>query len=121
MRSSKRIERLAVVLDNETVASGLSAAARRHDGDVRFLIECDTGMGRNGVQTPEEAFGLAQLAMNLPRMHFEGLMTYPNSFPKTNEFFERALRLFERRRHSGAGRVRRRLAGAEDMWRNFRC
>ena len=94
MHLSKRVRRLAVVLDNEVVARGLSAAARRHDGDVRFLIECDTGMGRNGVQNPEEAFGLAQLAMNLPHMHFEGLMTFPNSFPKTNEFFERALKLF---------------------------
>jgi D-serine deaminase-like pyridoxal phosphate-dependent protein len=94
MQLAKRVKRLAVVLDNEVVARGLSEAARRLDGDVRFLIECDTGMGRNGVQNPEEAFGLAQLAMNLPRMHFEGLMTFPNSFPKTNEFFERALKIF---------------------------
>jgi len=94
MALSRRIGRLAVVLDNETVARGLSETARRHDSDVRFLIECDTGMGRNGVQTPEEAFGLAQLAMNLPRMRFEGLMTFPNAFPRTAEFFERALALF---------------------------
>ncbi len=90
---SKRIGRLAVVLDNEVVARGLSAAARRLDGDIRFLIECDTGMGRNGVQSPEEAFGLAQIAMNLPRMHFEGLMTFPNG-AGTGPFFERALKLF---------------------------
>ena len=95
MALTKRVDRLAVVLDNEAVARGLSEAARRHDGEVRFLIECDTGMGRNGVQSPDEAFGLAQLAINLPRMHFEGLMTYPNAFPRTNEFFERALALFK--------------------------
>ncbi len=94
MHLSKRVGRLAVVLDNEVVARGLSEAARRLDADVRFLVECDTGMGRNGVQNPQEAFGLAQLARNLPRMHFEGLMTFPNSFPKTNDFFERALKLF---------------------------
>ena len=91
---NKRIKRLLVVLDNETVARGLSEAARRLDGDIRFLVECDTGMGRNGVQTPEAARDLAQLAMNLPRMHFEGLMTYPNTFPRTAEFFDRALKLF---------------------------
>jgi D-serine deaminase-like pyridoxal phosphate-dependent protein len=96
MALTKRVKRLAVVLDNETVARGLSEAARRHDTDVRFLVECDTGMGRNGVQTPEEAHALAQLAMNLPRMHFEGLMTFPNSFPRTAEFFESALSLFRR-------------------------
>ena len=94
MALTKRVDRLAVVLDNETVARGLSEAAVRHDADVRFLIECDTGMGRNGVQSPEAASGLAQLAMNLPRMHFEGLMTYPNTFPKTVDFFDRALELF---------------------------
>ncbi len=95
MGLSKRVKRLAVVLDNEVVARGLSEAARLHDADIRFLIECDTGMGRNGVQNPQEAHALAQLAMNLPRLHFEGLMAYPNSFPRTAEFFERALSLFQ--------------------------
>jgi D-serine deaminase-like pyridoxal phosphate-dependent protein len=91
---TKRVKRLAVVLDNEIVARGLSEVARRHDADIRFLVECDTGMGRNGVQSPEDALGLAELAMNLPRMHFEGLMSFPNAFPRTAEFFERALALF---------------------------
>jgi D-serine deaminase-like pyridoxal phosphate-dependent protein len=94
MALNKRVKRLLVVLDNETVARGLSDAARGHNADIRFLVECDTGMGRNGVQTPEAARGLAEFAMNLPRMHFEGLMTYPNSFPRTAEFFDRALKLF---------------------------
>src|SRR3954452_12981591 len=38
----RRLKRMAVVLDNATVARGLSEAAVRHDVDVRFLIECDT-------------------------------------------------------------------------------
>ena len=91
----KRIKRLAVVLDNEVVARGLSRAAVRHGADVRFLIECDTGFGRNGVQTPEQALGLARLAMQMPRMRFEGLMTFPNKAPNTSEFFAHALQLFE--------------------------
>lgn len=90
---NKRIDRLTVVLDNETVARGLSAAARSNNADIRFVVECDTGMARNGVQSPEAALNLAQLAMNLPGLHFEGLMTYPNS-PRAAEFFDRALRLF---------------------------
>ena len=48
MTLSRRLRRLAVVLDNEVVAKGLSEAAARHGVDVPFLIECDTGMGRNG-------------------------------------------------------------------------
>jgi D-serine deaminase-like pyridoxal phosphate-dependent protein len=91
-----RVWRLAVVLDNEVVARGLSEAGMRHGVDIRFLIECDTGFGRNGVQAPEQALELTRAAMRLPRMHFEGLMTFPNRAPNTAEFFERALALFAR-------------------------
>lgn len=94
MAASKRLKRLAVVLDNETVAQGLSAAGRRHDRDVTFLIECDTGGGRNGVQTPEAALDLAKAALKLPRLRFDGLMTFPNG-PTTAAFFARALELFK--------------------------
>ena len=47
----RRLKRMAVVLDNETVARGLSEAGKRHGVDIRFLIECDTGFARNGVQS----------------------------------------------------------------------
>lgn len=96
MAQIKRLKRLAVVLDNEPVAQGLSQAAQRHGADVRFLIECDTGMGRNGVQTPQAALDLARAAMRLPHMHFEGLMTFPMRYPGSGEFFAEALRLFGR-------------------------
>jgi D-serine deaminase-like pyridoxal phosphate-dependent protein len=90
----RRLKRMAVVLDNEVVARGLSEAGRRHDVDIRFLIECDTGGGRNGVQSPQAALDLAHAAMRLPRMQFEGLMTYPNRVPETRQYLERALQLF---------------------------
>ena len=95
MAAARRVERLSIVLDNEVVARGLSEAGQRHGLDVRFLVECDTGGGRNGVQSPEAAFDLARLAMRLPRMDFQGLMTFPNRDPDTRLFFERALDLFK--------------------------
>jgi D-serine deaminase-like pyridoxal phosphate-dependent protein len=95
MAQMKRLKRLAVVLDNEPVAKGLSEAAVRHGTQVRFLIECDTGMGRNGVQAPQAALDLARAVTRLPRMHFEGLMTFPIRQPKSGEFFQEALRLFK--------------------------
>ena len=95
MALAKRLKRLAVVLDNEVVARGLSEAGVAHGIDVRFLVECDTGLGRNGVQTPEEALDLAKTAMKLPRMQFEGLMTFPNRDPDTRVYLERALSLFK--------------------------
>ncbi|HZS33525.1 MAG TPA: alanine racemase [Methylomirabilota bacterium] len=95
MAVAARVERLTVVLDNEVVARGLSEAGVRHGRDVPFLVECDTGFGRNGVPTPEAAFDLARRAMKLPRMDFQGLMTFPNRDPDTRLFFERALALFK--------------------------
>jgi D-serine deaminase-like pyridoxal phosphate-dependent protein len=93
MALARRVRTLTVVLDNEPVARGLSEAGARHGLDVRFLVECDTGFGRNGVQTPEAAVDLARVAMKLPRMDFQGLMTFPNRDPGTRLFFERALEL----------------------------
>jgi D-serine deaminase-like pyridoxal phosphate-dependent protein len=96
MELAARVKRLAVVADNETVLRGLSEAGRRHGRDVQLLIECDTGFGRNGVQTPHAALELAQLAVKLPRIAFEGLMVFPNTAPHTSEFFAKAVKLFEK-------------------------
>ena len=94
MELAARIKRLAVVADNETVLRGLSEAGQRHGRDVQLLIECDTGFGRNGVQSPEAALELARLAIKLPRIAFEGLMVFPNTAPNTFEFFTRAQEIF---------------------------
>jgi len=96
MTLAGRVRTLTVVLDNETVARGLSEAAASHGRDLGFLVECDTGMGRTGVQTPEAAFDLARAAMRLPRLSFRGIMTFPNKDPDSRLFFERALGLFSR-------------------------
>ena len=94
MELAARVKRLAVVADNETVLRGLSEAGQRHGRDVLLLIECDTGFGRNGVQTPQAALELALLAVKLPRIAFEGLMVFPNTAPSTSEFFTKAVELF---------------------------
>ena len=95
MDLSERIRRLAVVADNETVLRGISDAARSRGRSVPFLIECDGGFGRNGVQSPEMALDLARLAGKLPGLAFEGLMVFPNTAPRTLEFFNRAISLFK--------------------------
>ena len=94
---AKRVKRLAVVLDSEVVARGISEAARRAGVEIPFLVECDTGNWRNGVQTPQAALDLASLAMKLPGLRFEGLMTYPNR-PEAVGFFDQALLLFRHAR-----------------------
>ena len=77
------------------MARGISTAARRGGVEIPFLVECDTGFGRNGVATPQAALDLATVAMKMPGLRFEGLMTYPNR-PETAEFFTEALALFRR-------------------------
>ena len=91
----RRLKRMAVVLDNEIVAKGLSEAGQRHGVDIRFLIECDTGFGRNGVQSPQAALDLARAAMKMPHMQFEGLMTFPTAKPEQRQWLERALQLLQ--------------------------
>ena len=94
MELSSRVKRLAVVADNETVVRGLSEAGARHGRDVPLLIECDTGFGRNGVQSPEAARALARYAMNMPRIRFEGIMTFPAKGQAAAEFLSRTIELF---------------------------
>jgi len=86
MLLAERVARLAVVADNEVVLRGLSEAGVRHGRDVPLLIECDTGFGRNGVATVEAARALARLAADLPRIRFEGVMSYPTATPAAVKF-----------------------------------
>lgn len=95
MDLARRVKRLAVVADNETVLQGLSDAARGSGLDLAVLIECDGGFGRNGVQTPGAALDLARLAGRLPGITFEGLAVYPNNAPNTKAFFARTVELFK--------------------------
>ena len=73
--------RVCVVVDSD---EGLDAVA---GVDVDVLVECDTGGGRTGVQSPEAA---AQLAARTER--FRGLMTYPMP-PGAGAWLRRALDL----------------------------
>lgn len=68
---------MSVVGDSEAVVRGLSAGLAREGLEVAFLVECDTGFGRTGVQAPSDAADLAELVAGLPGLRFEGLMTYP--------------------------------------------
>ena len=68
---------LTLVADNAAVVQALSAGATGADLPLDVLVECDTGMGRCGVQTPEAASELAKMIDLAPGLRFAGLMTYP--------------------------------------------
>jgi D-serine deaminase-like pyridoxal phosphate-dependent protein len=68
---------ISVTADSETTIAGLSRAFAGASKPLPVLVECDTGMGRCGVQTPEEALALARVIDKAPGLVFAGLMTYP--------------------------------------------
>lgn len=82
-RKLERLRRLAdrchlsVVADSADIVAGLSQAFADAAVELDVLVECDTGMRRCGVLTPERAVELARLIARTPGLRFAGLMTYP--------------------------------------------
>uniref|UniRef100_UPI002FCC8E46 alanine racemase n=1 Tax=Devosia sp. TaxID=1871048 RepID=UPI002FCC8E46 len=68
---------ISVTADSPETVEGLSATFAGSAGPLTVLVECDTGMGRCGVQTPSQAWALAEKIAKSPGLHFGGLMTYP--------------------------------------------
>ena len=73
---SERVD-LRVVADNTLVIEGLSDAFADVPKPLKVLVECDTGAARCGVQSPDEAVGLAIAINQSPGLEFEGFLTYP--------------------------------------------
>jgi D-serine deaminase-like pyridoxal phosphate-dependent protein len=71
------VARIGVVGDSDVVARSLSVGLAAAGLEVDFLVECDTGFGRTGVQEPRAAAELAELVDSLHGLRFGGLMTYP--------------------------------------------
>lgn len=70
--------RISVTADSpETVAGYAAAFAAPGSKPLTVLIECDTGGGRCGVQSPAQALALARQIALAPGLRFGGLMTYP--------------------------------------------
>jgi D-serine deaminase-like pyridoxal phosphate-dependent protein len=84
-----QVARISVAADSAEVARALAAALHERGLVVDFLVECDTGLGRTGVQTPRDAAQLAMLVDSLLGLRFAGLMTYPTGDP-TPSFFREA-------------------------------
>jgi len=83
---------ITVVADNAVVVRGLSQAFADAAAPMRVLVECDTGLARCGVQSPEAAAHLARLIAQSPGLQFAGLMTYPppNSHERVESFMREA-------------------------------
>ena len=101
---ARRVEVLTVTADSEAVVDGLSKAFAGETSPLGVLVECDTGGGRQGVQTPEQAVALGMRIASAPGLRFVGLMTYPgpgHGRPRAK---------LHECGQSGAGSTRRRLS-----------
>jgi D-serine deaminase-like pyridoxal phosphate-dependent protein len=68
---------LAVTADSPDTVAGYAATFRDRSKPLTVLVECDTGGGRAGVQSPAQALALARQIAMAPGLQFGGLMTYP--------------------------------------------
>lgn len=86
---------LAVTADSPDTLAGY-ARTFATGKPLTVLIECDTGAGRCGVQTPAQALALARQIELAPGLRFGGLMTYPpkHGVAEANAWFETALAVF---------------------------
>ena len=74
-----------VAVDDPANAEALSDAARAAGSQLGAFIEVDTGMDRCGVDTPEEALGLARRLTQLDGLRFLGLTGYEGHCSLTPE------------------------------------
>lgn len=85
--------KISVAVDSVAVAGPIAEAAHSAGLELALLIECDTGAGRTGVQTPAAALELAQWIDRAPGLRFAGLMTFPTLPDSTPAFLAEALSL----------------------------
>jgi D-serine deaminase-like pyridoxal phosphate-dependent protein len=73
---ARRVE-VAVSVDDERLLAGLAGAGKA-SREIRVLVECDTGLGRVGVASPEVAAALAGEIERRDGLRFGGFLTYPS-------------------------------------------
>lgn len=105
---------LAVTADSPDTVAGY-AATFTADAPLTVLVECDSGGGRCGVQTPAQALALARQIELAPGLRFGGLMTYPplHGVEKSNAWIEDALAEFKR---AGIAVPKVTSGNSPDMW-----
>lgn len=88
---------LAVTADSPDAVAGYAATFAEAGKVLNVLVECDTGGGRCGVQTPEQALALARQIVMSPGLSFGGLMTYPplHGPEQTERWLRGAIRLLD--------------------------
>ena len=87
---------IAVSADDEALLAGLAGAATDASRELAVLVDCDTGLGRTGVSSPDAAAELAAAIARTDGLRLGGLVTYPAP-PGSLPFLTAASELIERR------------------------
>jgi D-serine deaminase-like pyridoxal phosphate-dependent protein len=105
---------LSVTADSPDTVAGY-AATFTAEKPLTVLVECDSGGGRCGVQTPAQALALARQIALAPGLRFGGLMTYPplHSPEKSIAWLNEAIALFTQ---AGIAVPRVSSGNSPDMW-----
>ncbi|WIY53455.1 D-TA family PLP-dependent enzyme [Devosia sp. YIM 151766] len=106
---------IRVVADSTECVAGLAGTFTDPARTLGVFVECDTGMGRCGVQSPAAALELARTIMAAPGLEFAGLMTYPaaGKYRQAAQWLSEAKTLFEA---GGIAVPAITTGGTPDMW-----
>ncbi len=79
-----------VCADNQLALQLYADAAAAAGRTIDVMIECDTGLKRAGVETPDEALALANSIRDNEWLNFAGLLFYPplNGWSQTQTFLD---------------------------------
>lgn len=108
---------LSVTSDSLETLAGLAATFTDPGQPLQVLVECDTGMGRCGVQSASEAVALAREIDKARGLAFGGLMTYPAA-GRAAEAETCLAGARQALAASGFGCERISSGGTPDMWRS---
>jgi D-serine deaminase-like pyridoxal phosphate-dependent protein len=105
---------VSVTADDASLLPGLAGAAVDAGRELGVLVDCDTGLGRTGVATPEEAARLGAVIAATDGLRFDGLLTFPAP-PRAAAFLEQAASLLARR---GLPATTVSAGGTPTMWQS---
>jgi len=86
---------VAVSVDSEQTLETAAEAAAISGSRISVWIDFDSGAGRTGVPSVEDALRLANCVLDTLGLEFAGLITYPLS-PEAGAIYEQAATLFAR-------------------------
>ena len=89
--------RLTVALDSARAADDLADAAHEAGRRAAVLVECDMGMRRVGVQSPEDAIALVKHVTGRRELEYAGIAFYPGHIREPVDRQDDALKALDQR------------------------